>query len=75
MDTNGSNFTSTWELVGDTLKIWFGDKGSNTFFAGTFSEDGNSYTAQWQWPGGGYEVTKYSVSQVTTEFVKIMGKG
>ncbi len=57
MDTNGSNFAYTWELVGDTLKIWFGDKGSNNFFVGTFSEDGNSYAGQWQWPGGGYEVS------------------
>jgi hypothetical protein len=56
MDTHGSNFTYTWELVGDTLKIWFGDKGSDDFFVAKFSEDGNSYSGRWQWPGGGYSV-------------------
>lgn len=27
------------------------------FFEGRFSEDGNSYTGAWPWPGGGYTAT------------------
>jgi hypothetical protein len=57
MDTRGSNFAYTWEVDGDTIRIWFGDKGSNNFFQGRFSEGGNSYSGRWQWPGGGYEAT------------------
>jgi hypothetical protein len=35
MDTRGSNFAYTWEVDGDTIRIWFGDKGSNNFFQGS----------------------------------------
>jgi hypothetical protein len=46
MDTRGSNFAYTWEVDGDTIRIWFGDKGSNNFFQGRFSEGGNSYSGR-----------------------------
>lgn len=54
MDVNGSNFTYTWAIDGDTLTTWFGDKESDNLFQGRFSEDGRSYSGSWQWPGGGY---------------------
>lgn len=57
MDNNGSNFTYTWELTGDTLKTWFGERNSDNWFEGTFNSNGNSYSGKWQWPGGGYEAT------------------
>ncbi len=57
MDTNGSNFTYTWAVDGDTINIWFGDKGSDNYFEGRFSEDGRSYSGKWTWPGGGYSAT------------------
>ena len=57
LDTNGSNFTYTWELDGGRIRIWFGDKDSDNLFDGHFSEDGNSYSGRWRWPGGGYEAT------------------
>jgi hypothetical protein len=57
LDVNGSNFTYTWEIQGDTIRIWFGDKTSDNFFEGRFSEDGHSYSGNWQWPGGGYDAT------------------
>jgi hypothetical protein len=62
MDTRGSNLTYTWELQGDILRTWFGDKDSNNFFEGKFSRDGNSYSGKWQWPGGGYEATMTRIS-------------
>jgi hypothetical protein len=66
MDNGGSNFTYTWDIQGDALTIWFGDKGSDNFFKAKFSEDGNSYTGRWQWPAGegatgGYELTSTRV--------------
>ena len=66
MDIRGSNFTYTWDIEGDTLWYWFGDKGSQTFSRGTFSADGNTVTGRWQWPKadgktGGY---KYTMTRV-----------
>jgi hypothetical protein len=62
MDTVGSNFTYTWNIEGDTLTIWFGDKDSDNFYRGKFSDDGNVNSGRWQWPEGngkigGYEAT------------------
>lgn len=57
MDVNGSNFTYTWMVEGDSVRIWFGDEGSDNFFTGHFSADGRSYAGNWQWPGGGYTAT------------------
>jgi len=61
-DNWGSNCTYTWDIEGDTMKVWFGDKGSDMFLQTRFSEDGNSGTGRWQWPEGdgkvgGYELT------------------
>jgi hypothetical protein len=55
MDVHGANFTYTWELESHTIRIWFGERGSESFFEGRFAEDGDSYAGGWQWPGGGYE--------------------
>ena len=56
-DNEGNAFTYTWDLTGDTLTIWGGERGSADFFRGTFSHEGNSVSGAWQWPGGGYELT------------------
>ena len=42
-----------YELVGDTLTIWAGAKGSPAYYIGTFSTDGQSVTGDWVYPGGG----------------------
>lgn len=57
MDIHGANFTYTWEIDGDTLRIWFGGTDSDNFFVGCFAPDGTSYSGEWQWPGGGYSST------------------
>lgn len=62
METKGGNFTYTYDLEGDTLYYWFGDKSSKNFSRGTFSKDGNIIKGRWQWPEGdgktgGYEYT------------------
>jgi hypothetical protein len=62
MDVHGANFTYTWEIDGDKIRTWFGEKDSDNHFEGQFSEDGDSYAGAWQWPGGGYQATLTRVS-------------
>ena len=56
-DIHGNTFDYLYELDGDTLTIWGGQKGSPAHYRGTFSEDGETLTGAWVWPGGGYEST------------------
>jgi hypothetical protein len=51
--TSGSTFDYVYEIQGDTLMIWFGEKGSPAFYKGTFSDDGNVISGEWVYPGGG----------------------
>ena len=46
-----------WEVGEDTLTIWGGFVGSPASFEGRFSEDRNTITGRWEWPGGGYEAS------------------
>lgn len=64
MDTNGSNFTYTYEINDDdpenvTATIWFGEKGSDNFLSGKMSKDGNTLTGRWQWPEGDGKIGGY----------------
>jgi hypothetical protein len=59
MEINGSNFTYTYDIEGDTLWDWFGDKGSNIFSRGVFSKDGNTIIGSWQWQEGGRTTDSY----------------
>ena len=52
----GLTLDYVYELVDNTLTIWFDKKGSNNFYRGTFNEDGSSFKGAWQWPGGGYSM-------------------
>ena len=52
-DTSGNTLDYVYELVGDTLTIWGGAKGSPAYFEGTFSPDDQSVDGAWVYPGGG----------------------
>jgi hypothetical protein len=52
-DNSGSTLDYVYELDGDVLTIWGGDRGSKSFFTGTFSEDGNVNSGEWVYEGGG----------------------
>ncbi|MEM6429916.1 MAG: hypothetical protein AAF708_11805 [Deinococcota bacterium] len=52
-DNHGNTLDYTYEMVGSTLIIWGGDKGSPAYFKGTLSEDGNCLDGEWVYPGGG----------------------
>jgi hypothetical protein len=51
--SGGETFDYVYELEGDTLTIWGGEKGSPAYYKGTFSADGNMLSGGWVYPGGG----------------------
>ncbi|GAA2113523.1 hypothetical protein [Actinomadura alba] len=56
--SQGDTLDYVYELEGDVLTIWGGEKGSPAYFKGTFSADGDTVTGGWVYPGGGgYEST------------------
>ena len=54
-DVHGNTLDYVYELDGDTLTIWGGEKGSPAYYRGVFSETGDTVDGAWVWPGGGYE--------------------
>jgi hypothetical protein len=55
---DGMTLDYVYEIEGDTLTIWGGERGSPAYYKGTFSRDGNTLTGGWVYPGGGgYEAT------------------
>lgn len=54
-DHAGQTLDYVYELDGDTLTIWGGERGSPAFFRGTFDGTGDRLTGSWVWPGGGYD--------------------
>ncbi len=62
-DSAGDTLDYVYELDGDTLTIWGGEKGSPAHYIGRFSDDGNALTGVWEWPGGGYKSTANRVKK------------
>lgn len=57
-DNMGNTMRYVFEVDGDVLTIWGGEKGSPAFYRGTFSPDGNVVSGDWVYPdGGGYTST------------------
>jgi hypothetical protein len=50
MGTDGSRYTYTYELDGDVVWYWFGDKGSRWFSRGVLSADHKSIVGRWHMP-------------------------
>jgi hypothetical protein len=50
---DGMTLDYVYEIEGDTLTIWGGEKGSPAYYKGQFSRDGNTLTGGWVYPGGG----------------------
>jgi hypothetical protein len=51
-DNNGNTLDYVYELDGDTLTIWGGEKGSPAYCRATVGADGNG-SGEWFYPGGG----------------------
>ena len=59
---DGMTLDYVYEIEGDVLTIWGGERGSPAYYKGQFSEDGNILTGRWVYPGGGgYEATSTRV--------------
>lgn len=57
-DSQGNTLDYVYELQGDTLMIWGGERGSPAYFEGQFNEDDSVMSGNWVYPGGGgYEST------------------
>ncbi|MEU2908013.1 hypothetical protein ABZ771_34885 [Streptomyces globisporus] len=52
-DSQGNTLDYVYELVGDKLTIWAGEKGSPAYFEGEFNAAGTKATGDWVYPGGG----------------------
>jgi hypothetical protein len=61
--SEGETLDYTYEIVGDALTIWMGERGSPAYYQGTFDQDGNTLTGAWHYPGGGgYSTTSTRVT-------------
>jgi hypothetical protein len=61
-DTEGNTLDYVYEIEGDTLTIWGGERGSPAYYRGRFSADGDSVDGAWVYPGGGgYDSTMIRV--------------
>jgi hypothetical protein len=56
-DSNGATLDYVYEVEGDTLTIWGGERGSPAYYKGRFSADGTTCSGAWVYPGDGYEST------------------
>jgi hypothetical protein len=62
-DAAGDTLDYVYELSGDLLTIWGGERGSPAYFEGRFDADGDTVTGAWVYPGGGgYASTMTRVS-------------
>jgi hypothetical protein len=52
-DNMGNTLDYVYELEGDTLTIWGGEKGSPAYSKGEFGDDGDTLSSEWVYPGGG----------------------
>lgn len=58
----GDTLDYVYELEGDTLTIWGGERDSPAYYRSTFSEGGDTLTGAWHYPGGGgYQATSTRV--------------
>jgi hypothetical protein len=59
---DGMTLDYVYEMEGDTLTIWGGEKGSPAYYKGRLSKDGHTLTGGWVYPGGGgYEAVSTRV--------------
>jgi hypothetical protein len=49
----GDTLDYVYEIDGDVLTIWGGERGSPAYYRGEFSPDGDILAGSWVYPGGG----------------------
>ena len=55
--STGNHFIYIWEVNDNAITFWLESRDSGMAFRGKFSDDFNTITGAWRWPGGGYELT------------------
>lgn len=61
---DGMTLDYVYEVDGDTLTIWGGERGSPAYYKGMFSAGGAILSGGWVYPGGGgYEATSIKVQE------------
>jgi hypothetical protein len=55
--SNGGSLSYTCEADDKSMTIWYGPKGSPNVYRGEWSDEGNTLSGEWKWPGGGYKET------------------
>lgn len=58
---DGLTLNYVYEMNGDDLMIWAGEKGSAAYMKGKFSDGGRTMNIEWFYPGGGYKATAAKV--------------
>ncbi|MCD9025590.1 hypothetical protein [Cohnella silvisoli] len=61
-DNQGSTYEYTYEVNDNSLTIWGGDIGSPAYYQGLWSDNGNTNSGSWIYPGGGYDSTMTRIS-------------
>jgi hypothetical protein len=60
--SSGETLEYTYEITGDSLTIWSGERGSPAYYEGTFNAEATALTGAWHYPGGGgYRTTSTKV--------------
>jgi hypothetical protein len=55
-DSEGNTLDYVYELIGDDLRIWAGERGSDTYYEGRFTAGATELIGFWHYPGNsGYE--------------------
>ncbi len=52
-DSTGNTLDYVYEIGGDTLHIWAGERGSPAKFTGSFTDGDQVVDGEWVYPGGG----------------------
>lgn len=61
----GDTLDYTYEVAGDVLTIWMGERGSEAYYRGTFNSARDECNGSWVYPGGGgYDSNMRRVSSV-----------
>lgn len=69
----GDTLDYVYEIQGDVMMIWCGEKGSPAYCRSVFSPDGRTLAGAWTYPGGGgYE---YTITRVDGELEGVAARG
>jgi hypothetical protein len=61
--STGNHFIYIWEVTDNAMTFWLESRDSGMAFSGVFSDDLNTITGAWRWPGGGYALTMTKIQK------------